>query len=199
MLIFRVAVSSLLDLESKYNRAIEEKTLLEQEVIQRQELEEECQRLKDDVRGESLDSSRCTAAYSRRQHRDWHSARSAYPGCADTPFLRLRKYVTGAQSIPRSCQRRHTPCSSGRAEGAAPGHHTRTASTYFSARTQQHIVFYPDAVARRQAILNETCRFTEWLVNSGPIDDIPQPCAERCFALTCSQSKQHGLIACSTS
>lgn len=48
----RVAVSSLLDLESKYNRAIEEKTLLEQEVIQRQELEEENQRLKDDVRGE---------------------------------------------------------------------------------------------------------------------------------------------------
>jgi len=45
-------VSSLLDLESKYNRAIEEKTLLEQEVVQKQELEEECQRLKDDVRGE---------------------------------------------------------------------------------------------------------------------------------------------------
>jgi cell shape-determining protein MreC len=47
-----VAVSSLLDLESKYNRAIEEKTLLEQEVVQRQELEEENQRLKDDLRGE---------------------------------------------------------------------------------------------------------------------------------------------------
>ncbi|WVR00145.1 hypothetical protein IAU59_007287 [Kwoniella sp. CBS 9459] len=46
----RVAVSSLLDLESKYNRAIEEKTLLEQEVVQRQELEEECQRLKDEMR-----------------------------------------------------------------------------------------------------------------------------------------------------
>ncbi|WOO81888.1 Nuclear distribution protein nudE 1 [Vanrija pseudolonga] len=46
----RVAVSSLLDMEIKYNRAIEEKTLLEQEAIQRQELEEECQRLKDDVR-----------------------------------------------------------------------------------------------------------------------------------------------------
>ncbi|KAL1412373.1 NADH:ubiquinone oxidoreductase [Vanrija albida] len=46
----RVAVSSLLDMEIKYNRAIEDKTLLEQEVIQKQELEEECQRLKDDVR-----------------------------------------------------------------------------------------------------------------------------------------------------
>jgi hypothetical protein len=51
----RVAVSSLLDLESKYNRAIEEKTLLEQEVITGQELEAECQRLKDDVRGECHD------------------------------------------------------------------------------------------------------------------------------------------------
>ncbi|WRT70183.1 uncharacterized protein IL334_007177 [Kwoniella shivajii] len=46
----RVAVSSLLDLESKYNRAIEEKTLLEQEIVQKQEMEEECQRLKDEMR-----------------------------------------------------------------------------------------------------------------------------------------------------
>lgn len=52
-----VAVSSLLDLESKYNRAIEEKTLLEQEVVQKQELEEECQRLKDELRGESANVS----------------------------------------------------------------------------------------------------------------------------------------------
>jgi hypothetical protein len=50
-------VSSLLGLESKYNRAIEEKTLLEQEVVQKQELEEECQRLKDELRGESADES----------------------------------------------------------------------------------------------------------------------------------------------
>lgn len=47
-----MAASSLLDMEIKYNRAIEDKTLLEQELIQKQELEEECQRLKDDVRGE---------------------------------------------------------------------------------------------------------------------------------------------------
>jgi nuclear distribution protein NudE len=64
----RVAVSSLLDLESKYNRAIEEKTLLEQEVIQRQELEEECQRLKDDVRGESCTQSGSMGAHARRQY-----------------------------------------------------------------------------------------------------------------------------------
>ncbi|KAL7418546.1 NADH:ubiquinone oxidoreductase [Cryptotrichosporon argae] len=46
----RVAVSSLLDLESKYNRAIEEKTLLEQEVVDRQQLEEQVQRLADELR-----------------------------------------------------------------------------------------------------------------------------------------------------
>lgn len=46
-----MAVSSLLDLESKYNRAIEDKTLLEQEVVQREELEVDYQRLKDEVRG----------------------------------------------------------------------------------------------------------------------------------------------------
>jgi hypothetical protein len=48
----RVAVSSLLDLESKYNRAIEEKTMLEQEIISREELEIETQRLRDEIRGE---------------------------------------------------------------------------------------------------------------------------------------------------
>jgi nuclear distribution protein NudE len=50
-LIYSVAVSSLLDLESKYNRAIEEKTLLEQEVVQKAELDEDMQRLKDELRG----------------------------------------------------------------------------------------------------------------------------------------------------
>ncbi|WVQ74219.1 hypothetical protein IAR50_003814 [Cryptococcus sp. DSM 104548] len=46
----RVAASSLLDMESKYNRAIEEKTLLEQDVAAKDELEAEAQRLRDEVR-----------------------------------------------------------------------------------------------------------------------------------------------------
>ncbi|TYJ54229.1 hypothetical protein B9479_005156 [Cryptococcus floricola] len=46
----RVAASSLLDMESRYNRAIEEKTLLEQDVATKDELEAEAQRLKDEVR-----------------------------------------------------------------------------------------------------------------------------------------------------
>jgi nuclear distribution protein NudE len=86
----RVAVSSLLDLESKYNRAIEEKTLLEQEVIQRQELEEECQRLKDDIRGVSSGHANYTTAHTRRQYRDWHIARSADADCTHPSFVHLR-------------------------------------------------------------------------------------------------------------
>jgi hypothetical protein len=44
--------SSLQDVESRYNRAIEEKTMLEQELIGKQQLEEEAQRLKDEIRGQ---------------------------------------------------------------------------------------------------------------------------------------------------
>jgi len=44
--------SSLQDVESRYNRAIEDKTMLEQELIGKQHLEEESQRLKDEIRGE---------------------------------------------------------------------------------------------------------------------------------------------------
>lgn len=43
--------SSLQDMESRYNRAIEEKTMLEQELIGKQQVEEEHQRLKDELRG----------------------------------------------------------------------------------------------------------------------------------------------------
>lgn len=68
-----VAVSSLLDMEIKYNRAIEEKTLLEQEIIVKQEVEEENQRLKDECRGEYL---ACVPyADSRRQQRNHHPPR----------------------------------------------------------------------------------------------------------------------------
>lgn len=49
---FRVAASSLLDMESKLNRAIEDKTLLEQEVVFKGELEDQIQRLKTELRGE---------------------------------------------------------------------------------------------------------------------------------------------------
>lgn len=39
------------DVEAKYNRALEEKIILEHELLDKANLEEECQRLKDDLRG----------------------------------------------------------------------------------------------------------------------------------------------------
>jgi nuclear distribution protein NudE len=47
----RAVSSSLADIESKYSRALEEKILLEHELLDKANLEEECQRLKDELRG----------------------------------------------------------------------------------------------------------------------------------------------------
>lgn len=47
----RAVSSSLADVESKYARALEEKILLEHELLDKANLEEECQRLKDELRG----------------------------------------------------------------------------------------------------------------------------------------------------
>ncbi|KAJ7837495.1 hypothetical protein B0H14DRAFT_3087183 [Mycena olivaceomarginata] len=46
----RAVSSSLADIESKYSRALEEKILLEHELLDKANLEEECQRLKDELR-----------------------------------------------------------------------------------------------------------------------------------------------------
>jgi hypothetical protein len=49
----RNALSSILDLESKHNRLLEEKILLEEDLLGRARLEEELQRLRDELRGTS--------------------------------------------------------------------------------------------------------------------------------------------------
>jgi chromosome segregation ATPase len=48
----RLIASSLADIESKYSRALEEKILLEHELLDKAGLEEECQRMRDELRGE---------------------------------------------------------------------------------------------------------------------------------------------------
>jgi hypothetical protein len=48
---YRNAMSSLLDMESRHNRLLEEKILLEEELITKGKLEEDVQRLKDELRG----------------------------------------------------------------------------------------------------------------------------------------------------
>ncbi len=47
----RAASSSLADAEARYGKVLEEKILLEHELLDKASLEEECQRLKDDLRG----------------------------------------------------------------------------------------------------------------------------------------------------
>jgi hypothetical protein len=49
----RAIASSLVDIESKYSRALEEKILLEHELLDKANIEEESQRLKDELRGVS--------------------------------------------------------------------------------------------------------------------------------------------------
>jgi NUDE protein, C-terminal conserved region. len=47
----RAVSSSLADAEAKYSKALEEKILLEHELLDKANLEEECQRLRDELRG----------------------------------------------------------------------------------------------------------------------------------------------------
>lgn len=51
---FRAVVSSLEDLETKYARALEEKILLEHELQDKASVEEDMQRLRDELRGDTL-------------------------------------------------------------------------------------------------------------------------------------------------
>lgn len=53
----RAVSSSLADMENKYSRALEEKILLEHELLEKANLEEETQRLKDELRGELIELS----------------------------------------------------------------------------------------------------------------------------------------------
>ena len=68
----RAVASSLSDIEAKYARALEEKILLEHELLDKAHLEEECQRLKDELRGTtnrnwfSTDSSQILQTRTRR-------------------------------------------------------------------------------------------------------------------------------------
>ncbi|KAJ7169996.1 hypothetical protein C8R46DRAFT_1090785 [Mycena filopes] len=53
----RAVSSSLADMESKYSRALEEKILLEHELLDKANLEEECQRLRDELRDANVEVS----------------------------------------------------------------------------------------------------------------------------------------------
>ncbi|KAK0208371.1 hypothetical protein DFS33DRAFT_1379895 [Desarmillaria ectypa] len=53
----RAVSSSLADVEVKYSRALEEKILLEHELLDKADLEEQCQRLKDELRDANIEVS----------------------------------------------------------------------------------------------------------------------------------------------
>ncbi|KAK0465189.1 uncharacterized protein EV420DRAFT_1513252 [Desarmillaria tabescens] len=53
----RAVSSSLADVEAKYSRALEEKILLEHELLDKANLEEQCQRLKDELRDANIEVS----------------------------------------------------------------------------------------------------------------------------------------------
>lgn len=50
----RAVSSTLADVEAKYSRALEEKILLEHELLDKANVEEQCQRLRDELRGKTL-------------------------------------------------------------------------------------------------------------------------------------------------
>lgn len=60
----RAVMSSLADIEGKYSRVLEEKILLEHELLDKASLEEETQRLKDELRGEYL----CLCCHLAQSH-----------------------------------------------------------------------------------------------------------------------------------
>ncbi len=76
----RAVTSSLADVEAKYSKALEEKILLEHELLDKANVEEELQRLKDELRGESRASAYSDLPlilYLRRKCRSCHTERSA--------------------------------------------------------------------------------------------------------------------------
>ena len=72
----RAVSCSLADMEAKYSRALEEKILLEHELLEKASLEEESQRLRDELRGVSFVSPltiKLLKPPRRRYGRNFHS------------------------------------------------------------------------------------------------------------------------------
>ncbi|KAJ9098252.1 hypothetical protein QFC21_004581 [Naganishia friedmannii] len=63
----RNALSSILDLESKHNRLLEEKILLEEDLLGRERLEEELQRLRDELRDQTLETAYLKSQLEKKQ------------------------------------------------------------------------------------------------------------------------------------
>lgn len=86
----RAISSSLADIEQKYSKVLEEKILLEHELLDKATVEEECQRLKDELRGEQRPSLVFNVRLSRRRRRQRRN--------------RCRERTAHRSSRPRSCR-----------------------------------------------------------------------------------------------
>lgn len=87
----RAVSSSLADMESKYSKVLEEKILLEHELLEKAGLEEESQRLKDELRGISpIKPTKCCLIIttSRRQRRSLYTEGSVR--CSSKFQVRVR-------------------------------------------------------------------------------------------------------------
>lgn len=101
----RAVSSSLADMETKYSRVLEEKILLEQELLEKVSLEEGAQRLKDELRGPFL-AHAFLVFYLRESRRE-------------------RRNLNAQESPNRSnsgCRKGSCRCSSAKISNAAPTH-----------------------------------------------------------------------------
>ncbi len=100
-------MSSLLDLESRHNRLIEEKILLEEELVNKSELQVEVQRLKDELRGKWAQPS---PTRSRANDMTAHARRpSRRNGNAQTPNAQHSAEYPSSCSCPGTT-RFHVTC-----------------------------------------------------------------------------------------
>lgn len=86
----RAVSSSLADAEAKYSRALEEKILLEHELLDKAHLDEECQRLKDELRDAAVEISilkdQLTALRSKSSTLTTESPTSNAPSSSSPPI-----------------------------------------------------------------------------------------------------------------
>ncbi|GHJ85002.1 hypothetical protein NliqN6_1404 [Naganishia liquefaciens] len=103
----RNALSSYLDLESKHNRILEEKILLEQDVEVRKRLEEDMQRLKDELRDQTLETAFLKSKLERAES-EIKALSEQIETVKPSPAIRITKSQSSiALSTPPAITMRH--------------------------------------------------------------------------------------------
>ncbi|KAJ9114173.1 hypothetical protein QFC20_001689 [Naganishia adeliensis] len=104
----RNALSSFLDLESQHNRMLEEKILLEQDLEGKRQLEEDMQRLKDELRDQTLETAILKTQLERAQA-EMKVLTEQTAVTQPSPAIRITKSQSSASlSTPPGTAMRHT-------------------------------------------------------------------------------------------